>query len=418
MHLSVVIPVLDERANIAELIPALRQVLPVDVAEYEILVVGSRPNKALQLAGALGARAILQTRPGYGGALEAGFAHATGEYILTLDADPSHPPAFAPVLWQARHEADVVIASRYVQGGVADKPWVRQLISRALNLVFARGLSLPVHDLSSGFRLYRASAVRALSLVSVHFDVLEEILIRIYADGRRIAEVPFCYWPRGDRRSHIRLLQLGWAFLKTFVRMWKLRNSIDSADYDYRAFDSPIPLQRYWQRKRHQIVTGFARDAGRTLDVGCGSSHILLDLGDAVGLDVRLNKMRFMRDRGARGIVGSAFALPFADGTFDCVVSSELIEHLPADPRLLTEMARVLRQGGRLIIGTPDYGSVVWPILEFLYARLAPGGYADEHVTHYTRESLRRVLEEHGFALQAIRWVGGGEMILRCVKTY
>jgi dolichol-phosphate mannosyltransferase len=418
MQLSVLIPTLNERDDISRLIPALKEVIPPDVTDYEILVIdGHSEDGTPQLASRLGARVIDQTKPGYGGALEAGFAHAVGDYILTLDADLSHPPKCVPAMWKARHKAEVVIASRYVQGGTANMPHTRRLLSRILNLLFVRGMSLPIHDISSGFRLYKSSVVRSLSLSGTDFDVLEEILIRSHANGWQIIEVPFHYQSRRGGRSHARLFPVGWAFLKTFVRMWKLRNSIDSADYDYRAFDSPIPLQRYWQRKRHQIVTRFAQGAKRTLDIGCGSSRILPDLNEAVGLDIQINKIRFMRRYGNRGIVGSCFALPFADGAFDCVISSQVIEHLPADPILFSEMHRVLQQGGRLIVGTPDYGGFMWPAIEFFYARLAPGGYADEHITHYTQESLRQILKTHGFRPQAIQWVGKGEMILSCVKT-
>jgi SAM-dependent methyltransferase len=365
---------------------------------------------------ALGARLIAAEQPEYGHLLRAGFREVEGTYTLTLDADLSHSPDFVPAMWEARHAGEVVVASRYAPHGEAHMPRLRRALSRALNLFFGRGLSLAVDDLSSGFRLYRTAILHPMLLRSGDFDVLEEILIRSHAAGWRIVEVPFTYRADPDDRSRARPVRLSWAFLRTFYRMWKLRNSIDSADYDYRAFDSPVPLQRYWQRRRHRIVMGFARGAGRTLDVGCGSSHILLDLPDAVGLDIRLNKLRFMRRRGADGVGGSAFSLPFADESFDCVISSELIEHLPADPRLFAEMRRVLRPEGRLIVGTPDYGGWVWPTLEFLYARLAPGGYADEHITHYTQRSLRRVLATYGFQHQETRWVGGGEMIMQCVK--
>ena len=58
-----------------------------------------------------------------------------------------------------------------------------------------------------------------------------------------------------------RFLKFGIAYLRTLGRMWQLRNSVESADYDYRAYDSPIWLQRYWQRKRHQIILDFVGDA-------------------------------------------------------------------------------------------------------------------------------------------------------------
>jgi dolichol-phosphate mannosyltransferase len=418
VQLSVIIPTLNERKNIAQLIPTLQATIPAYIGDYEILVVDGHSRDGTRVvADELGARVITQTEPGYGGALREGFIHAQGEYILTIDADLSHPPGFLADMWEAAREAEVVIASRYVPGGAADMPRFRYILSRILNVVFSRGLSLPVRDVSSGFRLYKSAVLRSISPRSVHFDILEEILIRAYAAGWRIAEVPFQYEARRSGKSKANLIKFGWAYLKTLVSMWRLRNSIDSADYDYRAYNSIIPLQRYWQRTRHDIILDFARGAGKTLDIGCGSSRILVDLEDAIGIDVQIGKVRFLRDYGTQGLVGSAFALPFPDEAFDCIINSQVIEHLPDDPVLFEEMVRLLKPGGRLILGTPDYGGLAWPIFEFFYARLAPGGYADEHITHYTRASLIQRLEELGFEFQEIGWVGRAEMILKCVKV-
>ena len=65
----------------------------------------------------------------------------------------------------------------------------------------------------------------------------------------------------------------GTAYFRAFWSLWKLRNSIAAADYDYRAFDSPIPLQRYWQRSRFRIASELMAGEGPVLDVGCGSSR-------------------------------------------------------------------------------------------------------------------------------------------------
>jgi dolichol-phosphate mannosyltransferase len=67
---------------------------------------------------------------GYGGALKAGFRAAKGEYILTMDADLSHMPAVIAAPWQHRERADIVIASRYVEGGSAQVPFGRYFFSR------------------------------------------------------------------------------------------------------------------------------------------------------------------------------------------------------------------------------------------------------------------------------------------------
>ena len=68
------------------------------------------------------------------------------------------------------------------------------------------------------------------------------------------------------------------------------------------------------------------------------------------------------------------------------------------------------------MIGTPDYGRVAWRLTEFFYRHLIPGGYADEHITHYTRDELRQALRRHGFRLEKQRYIGGGELIGRYRK--
>jgi dolichol-phosphate mannosyltransferase len=414
MQISVVIPALNEGSNLRHLLPRLQLVIPaLALEEHEIIIVdGGSTDETVEVVESLGAKVIPQDEPGYGGALKAGFQSARGEYILTLDADLSHDPDFIERMWEARNEAEVVVASRYVPRGSAQMPFLRMVLSRILNAFFTRGLSLPLHDISSGFRLYRASAIKGLNLESFDFDVLEEILIRCYAEGYRIREIPFRYLPRQEGRSHISLLRFGAAYLRTFHRMWTLRNSILCADYDDRAFDSRIPPQRYWQRRRHQIVTRFAASGGRCLDVGCGSSRILAGLGNVVGADISLGKLRWARKYGKPLVSASIFDLPFADGAFDCVISSEVIEHIPADPKLFLEMRRVLKADGLLILGTPDYGRLSWRFIEALYQRLIPGGYADEHITRYTREELVQSVEDLGFLLTDVEYVLSSEMIL------
>ena len=375
MDLSVVIPVLNERENVERLLPRAGRVLDEIGCSYELIVVdgGSRDGTEAA-ASAGGARVLRQQLPGYGGALREGLAAATGTFILTLDADLSHDPDFIIKLWRGRLRGDVVIASRYVKGGVAYMPRHRLLLSRILNGFFARGLGLPVRDLSSGFRLYRGAAVHDLELQGTNFEVLEEILVKAHAAGWRLVEIPFTYYPRDRGSSHARIVAFGVDLLKAFFRLWKLRNSIESADYDERAFYSVIPLQRWWQRRRHQVICEWARGAGKTLDIGCGSSIILQSINDVVGLDILHNKLRYMRRYDVPLVRGSIFALPVADATFDCVVCSQVIEHIPYDEVIFTELRRVLRPGGLLILGTPDYATVGWRTIEPLYGFFAPAG--------------------------------------------
>ncbi len=417
MDISVVLPVLNERDNLRQLIPRLQALFRELRLACEILTIdGGSRDGTRELAAALGARVVDERRKGYAGALMTGIEEARGDYVLTLDADMSHDPDFVGKMWRARTRADVIIASRYVRGGVAYTALARRWSSRLLNFIFRHFLSIPVRDVSSGFRLYRRAVLEGLEPVSRNFEVQEEILIKAFARGYIVAEVPFTYFPRGAGRSHARLLRFGYDLMLSALKLWKLRNSLGSADYDERAFYSLIPVQRYWQRRRHRITTNWARAAGRTLDAGCGTSVIIQTLNSAVGMDFNMGKLRFLRRYELPLVRGSAFALPFKNKTFDCVISSQVIEHIPFDRTLFTEMDRVLRPGGMLIIGTPDYATIGWRIIEPLYGMLMPGGYHDEHITHYTRTSLMKLLAEHGFIHEETAYIARSELIMRCRK--
>ena len=411
------IPALNEAVSLDLMLPQLKATLKSLKATHEIIVVDGGSSDGTQaVVRKHDVRLVTQLRGGFGGAYQAGFSQARGEFVMTLDADGSHDPAFLNDLWSARDGGDVVIASRYLPGGAADMPRLRRILSRVLNVTFRRGLSLPVHDLSSGFRLYRRQVLQAITLTATDFDVLEEILIRALAAGYRVVEVPFRYRARVAGRSHARLARFAVSYLRTFVAMWRLRNSIASSDYDARAYDSLIPLQRYWQRRRYVAISGLARGFTRVLDVGCGSSRILGAIPGMIGLDIQLHKLRYARRYGNPLVQGSIFELPFGDASFDCVVCSEVVEHIPAQEKPFDELARVLRTDGRLILGTPDYDRWQWRALEWLYARLSPGGYADEHITHYSRENLALYLQGKGFAIEEVRYVGGCEMIFSLRK--
>lgn len=421
--LAVLIPALNERENLELLLPALRDTLEGLGIRWEIILAdGGSHDGTAEAATRRGARVVRQREPGYGAALIEGMAASHAGYIVTMDADLSHRPTFIEDLWKHREQAEVLIASRYVPGGESQTHWFRRLCSRLLNVTYARVLSLPLHDLSSGFRLYRRDVLQGLRCQARDFDVLEEILIQVHALGFRIRELPFRYLSRGSGLSHARLLKFGWAYLKTLVRMWQLRNSVASTDYDHRAFDSLIPLQRYWQRARHRIILGFLDRACRqgrapVLDIGCGSSRIIQDLPGAVGMDILLPKLRFLRGRHDRLVQGTIFALPFPDNVFDAVICSQVIEHIPDSPQVFHEMTRVLRPGGTLILGTPDYARRLWWVLEWIYGRILPGAYAHEHTTHYSRAGLTERLIAHGYAIRDLRYVGLCEMIFKAKKA-
>ena len=75
-----------------------------------------------------------------------------------------------------------------------------------------------------------------------------------------------------------------------------------------------------------------------------------------------------------------------------------------------------INQSGTLVIGTPDYATIGWRIIEPIYGLLMPGGYRDEHITHYTRASLTEILVRNGFVHEQTAYVAKSELIMKFRK--
>lgn len=416
IDLTALIPARNEEKNIGTVVAGVRDICAELGLRYEVLVVDAGSSDDTQkVAREAGARVVVQEKPGYGGALLEGFSQAAGQWILTLDADISHPPQFIERLWHAREGHDLVVASRYVPGSYANMSFFRKSLSTILNRVFALVLALPVRDTSSGFRLYRRASLEAVEATGTDFNVLQHILVGMHNEGFRICEVPFYYRPRKAGSSNARIVAFGISYLRTLWSLWKTRNTITAADYDFRAFYSRHPFQRYWQRKRYRIVTDFIESPGRVLDVGAGSGVFAIQYPNVTALDLSPRKVRYLAQFNRNSLCAGAGELPFPNECFATVVCSEVIEHT-TDDRILTECARVLQPGGVLIVGTPDYGSWQWPLIESIYRAVHPTGYADEHVNKYTEKRLVRELEQLDLAVLQARTILGGELIVKARK--
>ncbi len=417
MDLSIIIPTFNEAKNIAVLIDKIKEIFRDLDCEYEIIIVdaGSKDN-TFQIAREKGAKAFIQQHPGYGGALKDAINLAKGEYIITLDADFSHNPYIIKRLFFHRLTGHVVIASRYIRGGLADMPILRHILSIILNRSLGFSLSLPIKDISSGFRLYNAKVFKEIDFSESDFNVLVEILVKAYMNGFSVREIPFHYQPRTEGKSHAKIFKFGLGYLRTFLKLWKIRNAISSADYDELAFYSRIPFQRYWQRKRYRIILNFTGWPSWVLDVGCGTSKILGALPQAVGLDINFKKLRYNLCLGNYLVNADIRALCFKDAIFDKIICSEVIEHLKKEECIFLELKRVLKKNGILIIGTPDYARLSWRLIEWLYKRLIPGGHADEHISHYSRKDLIHKMLGLGFQLESYRYILGSELICKFRK--
>jgi dolichol-phosphate mannosyltransferase len=122
------------------------------------------------------------------------------------------------------------VASRYIDGGRADMPLHRRLLSILLNRVFGMVLALPVRDLSSGFRVYRRAALATLATQGEHFDILPELVALAHFGHLRLKEIPFHYRQREAGVSNARIFRFAPAYLRTLLRCWRLKRGAGTAE--------------------------------------------------------------------------------------------------------------------------------------------------------------------------------------------
>jgi len=418
--LSLIIPTFKRKTDLEALLPQLKEVLKD--TPHEIIIVNVKKKMSLpEVAEKFDAQFLnlshLRRRERkYGRALISGLGAARGDLIITMDADYALKPTFILDMLEARDKGEVIIGSRFVPEGSSKVSFLRRQFSRVANALLRRLLALPVKDISSGFRMYQRRIFDDFTLSARHFDILEEILVKAHAYGWKFHEIPFADHPRRRRESIFRSWLVTFSVLSTLFKMWQLRNSLFSADYDERAYNSLIPFQRWWQRTRYAIIMEFIEDERSVLDIGCGTGRVFQDLPRAVGLDIELKILRYLRRKGRTLVRGDMNALPFRDASFKTLICSEVIEHVPKENLKLSEFYRVLKPGGTLILSTPDYDQAMWRFLESIYARVHPGAYAPQHISHYSAQELLSLLHPSGFRLLDLRYLFASVIIIKARK--
>ena len=142
-------------------------------------------------------------------------------------------------------------------------------------------------------------------------------------------------------------------------------------------------MQRFWHGGKltmiDQLIRPHLKADSRLLEIGCGAGNLLLQAAVRgsypVALDLAKQALTFVRSRlreaksGAEAprdflcIQSIGELLPFASESFECILLSEVIEHLEVPQISIKEAARVLRPGGQLLVTTPNYRSL-WPLIE------------------------------------------------------
>jgi len=210
-----ILPTYNEAENVEAVVRAALEQLATTGREHTVLVVDDgSPDGTGEIADRLaeeqGAVRVLHrpVKEGLGRAYLAGFDVALGEgaeLVLEMDADFSHDPADLPRLIAAADDADVVLGSRYVEGGGVEN-WgaLRRLLSRAGSWYARTLLQVPVRDLTGGFKCFNRRVLEAIDLNDVHADGYGfqiELTYRAIRAGFSVKEVSILFRERREGNS-------------------------------------------------------------------------------------------------------------------------------------------------------------------------------------------------------------------------
>jgi dolichol-phosphate mannosyltransferase len=226
----IIIPTYNERENVIPLAEVIHQVVPrVDV----LFVDDSSPDGTGQVADGLAARdprVRVLHRPGKQGL---GTAYLDGfrwglaegyELLIQMDADFSHDPKYLPeMIARAEAGADVVVGSRYVDGGGTSN-WgiARRLISRGGGAYARTVLGIGIRDFTAGFVCYHRHVLESINLGAIRsegYGFQIEMKYRVAKAGFKIEEMPIVFVDRRVGQSKMSRK----IFVEAMVMVWRLR---------------------------------------------------------------------------------------------------------------------------------------------------------------------------------------------------
>ena len=229
MRVTIVTPTYNERENISKLVPAI---FSLKISGLSVIVVDDNsPDGTADVVRELSHRYSVRVlhrakKMGIGSAYVAGMSAAIqngAEAIFEMDADFSHDPQDLPKMLETLNKCDVVIGSRKIAGGkIIGWGWIRQAMSSGAMWFSRKILGLKTHDVTAGFRCFRAEVLKNINIGSIQsngYAFQEELLYRVEQKGYRVTEIPVTFVDRQLGKSKLSKKDI----IEFFIRMIQLR---------------------------------------------------------------------------------------------------------------------------------------------------------------------------------------------------
>jgi len=220
----IIIPTYNEKENIEQIVSEIFK----HACDVNVLIVDDNSSDGTSdiinnIANSDARVAIMHRMSGRGRGL-AGidafkYALRRGEikYVIEMDGDFSHHPKYIPLFLDEIKDTDVVIGSRYVNGGRdSERSYIRIVMSKLVNLFIRKYLGLDILDCSSGYRCFKKEALSSIDwdkMISREPSIIEEVLYECKLKKYRIKEIPIVFQERKRGKTKLGIVKLTKVFM-------------------------------------------------------------------------------------------------------------------------------------------------------------------------------------------------------------
>jgi len=231
-QISIIIPTYNESQNILNVLKSIGDIIPKNIFAQAIVIDDNSPDgtgkivedylkNVKKIAGYTIDIIHRKTKNGLSSAILNGIQYATGDTIVVMDSDLSHPPQIIPKMIDAlkQYQCDLVIASRYVSGGkILGWNKKRQLMSKTATIIAKKGLGVKIKDPMSGFFAFKKNIINGLNFDALGYKILLEILVK--TRGIDVKEIPYTFQDRkfGSSKINFRIIT---DYIKSVLKLYK-----------------------------------------------------------------------------------------------------------------------------------------------------------------------------------------------------